>query len=453
MNILIITSYFPPDTTIAAVRPYMFAKHLLQFGHQVTVLRSGILDKKPDHSYPPPEGLRVISCLGDDSPAEVFERGGEAPYSFMPRESRATFLSPAIRSAIDKVYIVRGVCMKPVNFLGWMRHSKAQFALQKKALDKLRGERFDIVFATYGELENVWAGPYAAEIFNCKWILDLRDPIPAPHVYRGPMLSTLARIQDRALSQADACTIVADGIRISSHGLQSSDKVHTIYNGYEPILGEFKAAEPLPGVFSICYTGQIYPNLQTAVPLFRALRQLGEQGRIQLDRVRLEYAGPDFGTLQAEAEALHMEQCLNDHGYLSREEAARLQSQSDIFLVLSWNKKGQIGVLTGKFHEGIRAGKPILSIVAGEVPNSELDQVNQRFHYGFCYEESRDAELFPQLCDFLLQAYTQKMERGAVDYAPSEELSTHFRYDTLTRKLEALCVELVNGKTSESDPI
>lgn len=41
MKILIITTYYPPDTAIAAVRPYMFATHLTQLGHEVTVLRSG----------------------------------------------------------------------------------------------------------------------------------------------------------------------------------------------------------------------------------------------------------------------------------------------------------------------------------------------------------------------------------------------------------------------------
>ena len=41
MDILIITTYYPPDTAVAAVRPYMLAKYLTKRGHKVTVLRSG----------------------------------------------------------------------------------------------------------------------------------------------------------------------------------------------------------------------------------------------------------------------------------------------------------------------------------------------------------------------------------------------------------------------------
>ena len=41
MKILILTTYYPPDTAVAAVRPYMLAKYLTRRGHEVTVLRSG----------------------------------------------------------------------------------------------------------------------------------------------------------------------------------------------------------------------------------------------------------------------------------------------------------------------------------------------------------------------------------------------------------------------------
>lgn len=437
LNILIITTFFPPDTSIGAVRPYMFAKYLLQFGHQVTVLRSGLLFCQPDHSYPPPEGLQIISYLGDDSPAEVFAKNN----SYKPGRKPFDLLPSAVRFLIEPIYIPY-----------WMMRTKIRLTKQKRALDALRNEHFDIVFATYSGMENVWAGTYAAKLFNCKWILDLRDPIADGRSQWGPVLAVARRIQDRALSRADACTVVSNGIRSSSRCLRNSGKVHTIYNGYEPLSNSLEAVGPLPGFFSICYTGAICRGSQTIVPLLRALRQLSERGQIQLDRVRLEYAGRTFEAPQAEAEALHMEQCLTNHGYVTREEVARIQSESDIFLLLSWNRKNELGMLCGKFYEGIRAGKPILSIVSGDVPNSELDQINQRFHYGFCYEESRDAELFPQLCDFLLQAYTQKMEHGAVDYAPSEELSTRFRYDTLTRRLEAICKELVYGESSKDMP-
>ena len=81
MNILIITTYFPPDSAVAAVRPYMFAKYLIRSGHKVTVLRSGDFFRAPDRSYPALDGLKVISYLGKNCPAEAFERGEISSWS------------------------------------------------------------------------------------------------------------------------------------------------------------------------------------------------------------------------------------------------------------------------------------------------------------------------------------------------------------------------------------
>ncbi len=448
MNILIITTYFPPDSTIAAVRPYMFAKYLIRSGHQVTVLRSGEFYRNPDHSFLPLEKLRIISYMGEDSPAEAFGRGEEIPpIPSMHTKGRLSFLPPKIRKPISWAY---HTCTDPGGLRtlkNIIKSADGKLARQKQALEALRdeGERFDVIFATYGALENIYAGKYAAALFECPWILDLRDPIAQPLVFRGPALHYLKRIQDRAISQADACTVVSDGMRTSSPGLRECPKAVTLYNGYEP-LADDTAENTDPGIFSICYTGTLYNGKSDATALLKALKQLGKEGKINLNRVRIHYAGPDFHYMRENVEAQGIESCLVDHGYTSRTEASCLQNNSDIFLVLAWNTKTMQGAISGKFYEGIRCRHPILALVSGDLPDSELYLLNQRYRYGFCYEESRRKELFPKLCDFLAQAYTQKMENGSVDYAPTKELAAAFQYEALTKQLEGLCEKLILEK-------
>ena len=41
MNILIVSHYFPPGNSIAALRPYSWAKYWSRMGHQVTVAENG----------------------------------------------------------------------------------------------------------------------------------------------------------------------------------------------------------------------------------------------------------------------------------------------------------------------------------------------------------------------------------------------------------------------------
>ena len=190
-------------------------------------------------------------------------------------------------------------------------------------------------------------------------------------------------------------------------------------------------------MFSFCYTGILYGPHSDFTPLMQALLQLSKEGRIDLSRVRIHYAGRDFIQLQEIAEKLGMTEILCNHGYVSRGEASRLQQISDIFLVLSWNRNDSQGVMPGKFYEGIRAKRTILSLVSGDRPNSELHMINEQYGYGFCYEASRDQAHFDRFCDFLAQCYHEKMELGNIQHEVNPALEERFRYDNIARQLEA----------------
>ena len=166
-----------------------------------------------------------------------------------------------------------------------------------------------------------------------------------------------------------------------------------------------------------------------------------------MDKIRIHYAGRDYAYLLQQAEKYGITEILVDHGYVGRAEAAKMQAQSDVYGVLSWNTKAEKGVLTGKLYEGIRAKKPILSLVAGNVPYSELNLINEKYHSGFCYENCRENEQFRALCDYLEGLYREKISTGTISYTPDAALETDFRYDTLSKKLEALCLDVIRQKT------
>lgn len=191
MKILIITTCYPPDTAIAAVRPYMFAKYLKQYGHEVTVLRSGLLELSADRSFRGHEGIRVITYMGENSPAERFERGNDDFMQYAPPsgKSRIAFVPEKIRKPLAKIY---HTLVAPYDFYNWMYKDYTINRIQplKKAVDEMRGEHFDVVFSTYGAVENIFGGAYAAEVFGARWIQDFRDPIEphAPNAFGLPYL-------------------------------------------------------------------------------------------------------------------------------------------------------------------------------------------------------------------------------------------------------------------------
>jgi hypothetical protein len=140
--------------------------------------------------------------------------------------------------------------------------------------------------------------------------------------------------------------------------------------------------------------------------------------------------------MNRKAEKLGMTEILCNHGYVSRGEALRLQQISDIFLVLSWNRHDSQGVMPGKFYEGIRAKRTILSLISGDLAGSELHTINEMYNYGFCYEASRDKMHFDQLCNFLVRCYEEKMNLGTVQHEVNPALEDRFRYDNIAKQLE-----------------
>lgn len=439
MKILIITTYYPPDTAIAAVRPYMFAKYLAKYGHEVTVLRSGEIRDGFSNYFREIPDVRVISYLGYGADAERFARGEISALDPSRGRSRLNFLPGLLRKPLGILY--HRLAHGPRHI-----HAHQQILnkvkLLNKALDDLRSERFDIVFSTYGQLENIYGGQYAAKLFSCPLIQDFRDALAVRAFQRKKEYDFWKKIQNEAVEKADSCTAVSKGVlQDVCHGLSAKDAI-VLYNGYEPTAAVNCESTPLPGELSFCYTGQLYAGLRDFSPLLKAICHLNTTGKISLNKIRIHYAGKDYDYLYQQAEKYHITEILVDHGYVGREETARMQAEADVFTVLSWNTASEQGILTGKFYEGIRAGKPILSIVSGDIPHSELKLLNDTYHYGFCYESCREEEQFQQLCDYLEGLYREKTATGVISYNPDSALETDFRYDILAKKLEQLCLHL-----------
>ena len=173
------------------------------------------------------------------------------------------------------------------------------------------------------------------------------------------------------------------------------------------------------------------------------LQSLCHSKRIDKRNLRFIYAGNNSKIVEQVFKNYDLSEILDDHGMVSRSDAAMLQKQADIFIVLSWNTKASQGVLTGKFYEGIRANKPILSVVAGDLPNSELLTLNQKYQYGFCYEACQQNSMYNAFLDYLDEMYRQKISNGKIDFSLNPEMQEAFQYNTIAKKLERLCLSIL----------
>lgn len=422
MNILIICTWFPPDTAIAAKRPYMFAKYLRKYGHNVTVIRSGEINKtiNSEFDWNSLDGVNVISYLDN-----------------------ANKCSPSIsrRKKLSSWYLLKAVYIyhklyEPIRVYKAWRRCKSHCSKINAVIDKLVGNDFDLVFSTYGELPNVYSGAYAKKVLKCKWILDFRDRIFQPSNQSWIWNVAFSHVEKKYIDMADAVTSVSEDLFFDC----DIQKRHTLYNGYEIPLQDNKSdGMDSRGAFSICFTGQIYGFYKKSIKLlFSVVRELVLSGDIDIKNFRFIYAGPNSSLLFEIAKEYNLTDVIDDRGYLLPNEIIKLQQSSDIFLVLSINTNKMRGVISGKFYEGISVGKPILSIVSGNEPNSELYRINQRYSYGECIELCKGEEAKYDLRSFIQKMYIAKLENRNLSRSTIDD----FSYAVISRKLENICKKL-----------
>lgn len=415
----------------------MLAKHLNKLGHRVTVIRSGEFYRKPDKNLDyKNDGIRVYSFLGSNSPAERFRRGEFEEEVFSTESKRLSFLPYIIRKPLASAYLTLIVPIIVNNT------SQKKAKLQQEFIDNLEEKNFDIVFATYSNLENTYSGAYAAKKFGCKYILDFRDLIAQKSNQSFIDFLLKSRIQKKVIAKANACTTVSEGLSDEIRKQFPEKKIFTLYNGYEknesknPDISEEKK-------LSFCYTGTLYRNLRDATPLFKVLKRLNDDKKIDINNIIFHYAGAEYEDLLAQAEACGVENILVNHGYVNKTEVQSIQCSSDLFVVLSWNTKFAKGILTGKFYESLKNKKPVIACISGDEPRSELKNIITEYNLGVCFEQADSEATEQMLYNYIAEQYNRKISSGKVAYEAEPDVFNKFEYSGIAKQLETIMKEII----------
>lgn len=337
MRILLVTPYFAPENTIAAVRLTKFAAHWSEAGHDVVVLTRKVTETG---GLVVPRGVEVVRVTDPTLSIHRAAVGGR----YEEKRGRGILALP--RQMVG--WVARRLSPWPDRFVPWT------FAARRAVT-----QRPDVVVASGGPLSALMLGRRLARRFDVPWVADYRDLLSTgDYLRRSPVRRGIERVMERrAVRTAAALLTVSEPM---SRELErfSGVPATTVLNGFDP--EDFPEMSTSPDErLRILYCGEIYPGKRDPGPLFAGMALLPPEERAL---VAVDFYGASVDDVMRLATEHRVGRCVHTHARVPYRAALELQCSSDLLLSLLWDDPREGGVYSGKLFEYIGASRPILAL-------------------------------------------------------------------------------------------
>lgn len=382
MKILIVSWYFPPYSTMGALRIGKFAKYLISQGHEVRVIsaRDEELEKSlpvevPQDIVNSTEWIDVNGFPAKIQSVRVWLRGllrsksgdsanaqnaGTSSAQGTPEAKVAPAAPDGPSSTASRILrkfrmFYQQATNIPDGRIGWL------IPAVRAANDVTRDWKPDLVFASAPPFTTLLAGrriakrtgaPLVVE-FRDRWMEDPYSEVPALRRWIDKMLENWCVRPARhvvTVSEPWAEDYVA----------RWGKPVVVAYNGFDPDDYD-ELADVMPvadGKLQILYTGILYPERRDPTPLFKALQTMGDVR----DQISVRFYGAKIATLGPIIEAHGLQDIVSVESRVTFKESLRLQREADVLLLLQWNNILEKGNVPGKVFEYFAARRPVLGI-------------------------------------------------------------------------------------------
>lgn len=420
-NVLIIAEYFAPNNLIASIRVTKLAKYLKkEQNYHITVLTR----KLYPHEVYDPVSSKDIKYV--DHYIAVGKEINKA------QGNSSGTVSLAAASSVRKKEIKSNFKIYLIQIRDWLRREK--FIHDTLHAIKESDTQFDAIISSFGPYSCAKLGMKISKKFpNALWIMDMRDPITKPFAaewnrrYHRGLAGRIAKRADYFTGVSEPC------VSIYKQWRRDAD-IYVITNGFDRDDRAGLLYDKKSDLFKIIYTGTIKRNRNDLKPFFRALKELIAEGKINKDKICIEYAGFTYDLMHEAAKAFNMQGVCKNYGFVSRDESLRLQSEASLLLVASWNSNEETGILTGKMFEYLMQDKPLIALIAGEVGNSFFKEIVAGANSGFIYEEVNKEVDFRKLKEYIEKQYTHFMNDEPLEYHPNLEYIEQYNWKNLALK-------------------
>ncbi len=420
MKILLVSFFFPPYSTIGAVRTGKLARFLLDHGHDVRVLAA--------------RDLPLLTSLKEEIPVERVHFTRWFSPNFLPellfggKKKIAQQGYKTGSGGLKKLsYYYRLLLHFPDEMIGWLPFAR------REGRKIIAAWQPDLIYASGKPFSTLMLAGQLSRATHTPWVAELRDLWTDNHDYEFPRWRQRleAGLEKRTLSSAAGLVTVsapwADLLRE-----KYAKPTAVIYNGFDP--ADYPAISALKATpadeLRLVYTGTFYPAFQNPAPLFAALKLLSEPER---SRVRVRFYTRYIDALRAAAQEYGVEDCIEHPGLAPYRDALQAQMEADALLLFLWGKQDQEGWFPAKMFEYLGARRPILGIGTGKDLASELIRTRQA---GVVSDQ-------PQaIAAELSRLLAQKRASGAIPFLPASVQSGFSRaeqYETLLEFIQTIC--------------
>ena len=380
-RILIISTYFPPQPSIASLRAYSFAKYWARMGNEVTVLTTKKIDMgKLSLDLPKAkDSFRVVEIPY----VNIIYEGGKILKRLLRKKNdnhehgvRIINTNGEMINVNRSFLRLRRLISKLTATTGFFTTARIPdvhdiwiWSAVKKGKALLKLKRFDWVFSSYGPPASHLVGGILSRRYGSRWVADYRDLWIEGHIYRGMWpFTALERYLEKKYvgNYADIITTVSEPLADILRK-KFAAPVHVIENGYDEDDYEREFTPYFESTKKrIVYTGAIYPGKRDPSPLFVALAAMAQESETLRKQISANldvlFFGGQNDWLERLIEKYEVQLWVKHMGSVNRHDALRIQKGADLLLFLEWENGSVDGILTGKLFEYLAMRKPILGV-------------------------------------------------------------------------------------------
>jgi hypothetical protein len=444
-RILMVSKYFAPENTIAAIRATKIAKSLkLLNKYNINIIASkkeGIEDSLLKRDLVLLNDIYRISYLDLTSMVRssiysrikrLFKKERNTSYAINERTPSRGKTCGKLRHFWKGLINIRYAIIYILRILSNMLY----YYKAKRVILKNNLHQAHVVFSTYWPHSSLYIAKYIKnknnEIF---WIADFKDQVFAPST-PFPFRRYARNAAKRICKKADVITAVSQGV-LDELFLTDHQKKHAfvIPNGFDrDDLSEIDCCI-LDSKFVFSYCGNLYRGRRDLSPLFKVISDCISEGLVDRSKLQINYAGKGYDMFKSQASHYHLDDIVVNHGFVDRAKSLSIQKSSHILLLASWNKLGSTGIVTGKLLEYMMMDKPVISMISGELANSAIKEITAKCNLGFCFEEANRDKDEKRLRKYFLFQYNNFIKSGEVIFEPNKNEIERYDYKNITKEL------------------